>query len=192
MPYIICSQNGNLYVRQNKKGWSLTGNINEATKWNKIKSANNVHKELFQKFSACSLEVKYVTQENKVVNEPAMPNELDYDIFDKADEIALLAKQAENRKLYLLEKIQEADLEIVDIEHAAEFYELNAAQGYKLYRLLHDVRIRRRKLKNELERINLFLGASIDSKKLENLRKRIIGLDHKQYTPRINNELFGV
>lgn len=41
-------------------------------------------------------------------------------------------------------------------------------------------------------KIDLFLGASIDSKKMEKLRESIIGLNNKQYTPRINNELFGV
>ena len=80
----------------------------------------------------------------------------------------------------------------VDIEHAAEFYNLNASQGYKLYKLLHDSRIKRRELKDELEKINLSLGTSIRSANMENLERSIIGLEHRQYTPRINKELFGV
>lgn len=192
MSYIICSQNNNVYVRQNKKGYSLVGNKDQATEWDKIASANNVRKELSKKFCVGDLEVRSVTQECEATIEEVASKELDYDILSKADEIAELAEQAEGRKLYLQEEIRKADLEIVDIEHAAEFYELDAARGYKLYRLLHDVRVKRRGLKNELEKINLFLGASIDSKKLGDLRKRIVGLDNKQYTPRINKELFGV
>ena len=80
----------------------------------------------------------------------------------------------------------------MDIEHAAEFYNLNASQGYKLYKLLHDARNRRREYKNELEKINLSLGTSIRSINMENLQRSILGLDGKQYAPRINKELFRV
>ena len=146
-------------------------------------------KELTQKYG---LEVKYVSQENKVINPPAKPIELEYDILDKVKEISEFTKQIEERKLYLIEMIHTVDLEIVDIEHAAEFYNLNASQGYKLYKLLHDSRIKRRELKDELEKINLSLGTSIRSVNMENLERSIIGLEHRQYTPRINKELFGV
>ena len=146
-------------------------------------------KELTQKYG---LEVKYVSQENKIINPPAKPIELEYDILDKVKEISEFTKQIEERKLYLIEMIHTVDLEIVDIEHAAEFYNLNASQGYKLYKLLHDSRIKRRELKDELEKINLSLGTSIRSVNMENLERSIIGLEHRQYTPRINKELFGV
>lgn len=190
MPYIIC--NDTKYLRQGNKGYSLTNNPNEATKWSKVKSANNTLKHIESKFIGCNLEVKAVLQDSNVVSATLQPDELDYDILEKAGEIAELAKQAENRKAYLCEQIHNVDLEIVDIEHAAEFYNLNAAQGYKLYRMLHDARVERRKLKDELERINMFLGTSIGSDKMENLKKSIMGLDNRQYTPRVNKELFGV
>ena len=138
------------------------------------------------------MEVKYVSQENKVVSPPAKPIELDYDILDRIKEISEFTKQIEERRLYLMEMIHTIELEIVDIEHAAEFYNLNASQGYKLYKLLHDSRIKRRELKDELEKINLSLGTSIRSANMENLERSIIGLEHRQYTPRINKELFGV
>ena len=83
-------------------------------------------------------------------------------------------------------------MEIVDIEHAAEFYNLNASQGYKLYRLLHDSRVKRRGVKDELQKINFALGSSIGNLDLENLERSILGLDNRKYTPRINKELFGV
>ena len=36
---------------------------------------------------------------------------------------------------------RKAELEIEDIEHAAEFYNLDASHGYQLYKLLHDARL---------------------------------------------------
>lgn len=33
---------------------------------------------------------------------------------------------------------KKAELEVEDIEHAAEFYNLDASHGYQLYKMLHD------------------------------------------------------
>lgn len=192
MPYIIC--NNDNYLHRNKKNHlSIVHTMEEATTWSDAQKADNVctfnAKELVQKYG---MKVKYVSQENKVVNPPAKPIELNYDILDKVKEISEFTKQIEERRLYLMEMIHTVDLEIVDIEHAAEFYNLNASQGYKLYKLLHDARNRRREYKNELEKINLSLGTSIRSTNMENLERSILGLGNRQYTPRINKELFGV
>lgn len=192
MPYIIC--NNDNYLTQTTDGFQIVHSMEEASIWKKIDKANNVCKNinLNNKFKNYHLSVKYISQENKVVNPPAKPIELDYDILDKVKEISTFTKQIEERRLYLMEMIHKTDLEIVDIEHADEFYNLNASQGYKLYKLLHDSRNKRREYKDELEKINLSLGTSIRSTNMENLERSIIGLEHRQYTPRINKELFGV
>lgn len=192
MPYIVCN-NDNYLHRSKKNHFSVVHTMENATTWSDAQKAGNVctinAKDLVLKYR---LEVKYVSQENKVVNPPAKPIELKYDILDKVKEISEFTKQIEERRLYLIEMIHTVDLEIVDIEHAAEFYNLNASQGYKLYKLLHDARNRRREYKDELEKINLSLGTSIRSTNMENLERSILGLDNRQYTPRINKELFGV
>lgn len=192
MPYIIC--NNDNYLVQTTSGFSIVNDMKDASKWQKIDKANNVCKNVNQnkKLHKYHMEVKYVSQENKVVSPPAKPIELDYDILDRIKQISEFTKQIEERRLYLMEMIHTIELEIVDIEHAAEFYNLNASQGYKLYKLLHDSRNRRREYKDELEKINLSLGTSIRSTNMENLERSIIGLEHRQYTPRINKELFGV
>jgi hypothetical protein len=167
--------------------------MDKATKWNDITKANNVCKNNIKKLvQTYGLEVKYVSQENKVLNPVAKPIELGYDILDKIKEISTFTKEIEDRRLYLMEMVHNIDLEIVDIEHAAEFYTLNASQGYKLYKMLHDTRIQRRSYKDELEKINLSLGTSIRSANMENLEKSIVGMEHRKYEPRVNKELFGV
>lgn len=52
---------------------------------------------------------------------------------------------------------RKAELEIEDIEHAAEFYNLDPSHGYQLYKLLHDARVRRRKCKNAIAWIDFIL-----------------------------------
>lgn len=192
MSYIIC--NGNNYLARTDKGFEIVHEISKASQWKQIKKANNVYENTCnsKKLRKYNLTVKYVSQENDVINSPAKAIELDYDILDKVKEITLFSQQIEERRLYLIEQIHTVDLNIVDIEHAAEFYILNASQGYKLYKMLHDARVKRRELKDELEKINLSLGTSIRSENMENLERSIIGLDNKQYTPRVNKELFGV
>lgn len=192
MSYIICNDDN--YLLQTPKGYSITNNMECATKWKKNSSAKNVCATVngSKKFQAYQLEVKYITQENHITNPPAIETELKYDILEKVKEISEFTKNIEERRLYLMEKIHEADLDIVDIEHAAEFYSLNASQGYKLYKMLHDIRRKRREYKDELEKINLSLGTSIRSKNMENLERSIIGLNNRKYEPRINRALFGV
>lgn len=192
MSYIICN-NDNYLKRDKKNHLSVVRNMQEATKWDTVTKANNMRtinaKKLCQHYN---LQVKYVSQENKVTNPVAKPIELGYDILDKVKEISVFTKEIEERRLYLMEMIHNIDLEIVDIEHAAEFYTLNASQGYKLYKMLHDARIQRRSYKDELEKINLSLGTSIRSANMENLEKSIVGMEHRKYEPRVNKELFGV
>lgn len=194
MLYIIC--NNDNYLCQNRKGkWSIVNNINNATRWDKIQKANNVvntNCKQLEKLKEFNWEVKCVSQENEAVDVPDKPIELNYDILEKIKEIHSFTKELEERKLYLIEELSKIDLEIVDIEHAAEFYNLNASQGYRLYKLLHDSRIKRREIKDELQKINLTLGSSIGSINMENLERSILGMDNRQYTPRINKELFGV
>ena len=193
MPYIIC--NNDNYLAQDTNGFSIVHSEDEAFKWKKIDKANNVCNKYCHTNKQCKkyhMEVKYVSQENKVVNPVAKPIELGYDILDKVKEISEFTKQLEERRLYLIEMIHTAELDIVDIEHAAEFYTLNASQGYKLYKMLHDARIKRRDHKDELQKIESTLGTSIRSANMNNLEKSILGLEHRQYTPRVNKELFGV
>lgn len=192
MAYIICN-NDNYINRDNKNHFSIVSSMDKATKWNDIIKVNNVCKNNIKKLvQTYGLEVKYVSQENKVLNPVAKPIELGYDILDKVKEISTFTKEIEERRLYLMEMVHNIDLEIVDIEHAAEFYTLNASQGYKLYKMLHNARIQRRSYKDELEKINLSLGTSIRSANMENLEKSIVGMEHRKYEPRVNTELFGV
>lgn len=192
MPYIICKENN--YLQQTTDGFFIVNNIEQAGKWKKIHTANNVCKNVnsCKKFKGYKLEVKFVSQENKIINPPAQPVHLNYDISDKIKEISEFIKEIEQRRLFLLYKIHEIDLDIVDIEHAAEFYNLNAAQGYQIYKMLHDARVQRREFKDELQKIELLLGTSMRSMNMENLEKSIKGMDSRKYSPRINKKLFGV
>lgn len=194
MSYIIC--NGDNYLRQNKKSQlKIVKDINQATRWDTAIKANNVCDNISRNknFKDYNLHVKSIFNDDEIISiDNYKPIELNYNILDKVKEMYTFTRELEQRKMYLVEQLSKIDMEIVDIEHAAEFYNLNASQGYKLYKLLHDRRIERRKIKDELQVINLTLGTSINSNNMNNLEKSILGMDNRTYTPRINKELFGV
>lgn len=194
MSYIIC--NGDNYLRQNKKSQlKIVKDINQATRWDTAIKANNVCDNISRNknFKDYNLHVKSIFNDDEIISiDNYKPIELNYNILDKVKEMYTFTRELEQRKMYLVEQLSKIDMEIVDIEHAAEFYNLNASQGYKLYKLLHDRRIERRKIKDELQVINLTLGTSINSNNMNNLEKSILGMDNRIYTPRINKELFGV
>ena len=84
----------------------------------------------------------------------------------------------------------EVDKEISDIMHFIEFYNFSASDGYKLCKALKDLRLRRRKIKNELELINIVNTQSLNNVASGQTNKAINGLDEKKYAPRVLQELF--
>lgn len=99
-------------------------------------------------------------------------------------------RQILNQKAILEERLSQADKEIVDIEHAAEFFTLNAAQGYKLYKMLHDARVKRRECKDGLAKISCIMEADLLDYAAGGVAKKIGGQDSRKYQPRVLKELF--
>ena len=87
-------------------------------------------------------------------------------------------------------ELSKVDNEIEDILHAAEFYNLNACEGYKLYKMLRERRIKRRKLKDYIEVVGYIEGTTGKDFAGENGSKSILGKESREYKPRVLNELF--
>lgn len=85
------------------------------------------------------------------------------------------------------------DKEIVDIEHYIEFYNFSASQGYNAYKMLQERFIKRREIKNKLDKCNLIWHGNVgDFADNKPIIKKINGLKNKKYNPRILKELFQV
>ena len=76
------------------------------------------------------------------------------------------------------------------LKHYIEFVNLNAAQGYKAYKMIKDRRIIRRSIKNELDILNIILGKKISETATDEIQKAVSGMDNRKYEPRVLNELF--
>lgn len=187
-------------------GHTLATNKELATHWNKKKSATNVLKSLQGEHSkilgSCMSNKKKfkvveefkIEKENIIMSERVQPKalvELNFNIQDEVksmkDKIILL----ENRNEYLQYLLSETDRKISDCLHCAEFYNLNASQGYKLYKVIHETQLQRRDIKNELQSIRYILNSNINSKSIDNIDKSIYGIyNNQKYTPRVVDELF--
>ena len=88
------------------------------------------------------------------------------------------------------DELSKIDLEIEDILHSIEFYNVNAYQGYKLYKLIQEKRIKRRRIKNFLEVVGYIENKDIKDILSSNISKTINGITDRKYTPRQLQELF--
>ena len=157
---------------------------------------NNLSKALKSCFRVMKVDnppelVKQITQEkvNENTETPSNSENIQYWI-DKVSDLNGLASEALHRKDDLLSQLSKIDQELSDIDHYIEFVNLNAAQGYKAYRMIKDRRIIRRSIKNELDVLNIILGKKISETATDEIQKVIYGMDKRTYEPRVLNELF--
>ena len=157
---------------------------------------NNLSKALKSCFRVMKVDkppelVKQITQEkvNENTETPSNSENIQYWI-DKISDLNGLASEALHRKDNLLSQLSKIDQELSDIDHYIEFVNLNAAQGYKAYRMIKDRRIIRRSIKNELDVLNIILGKKISETATDEIQKAIYGMDKRTYEPRGLNELF--
>lgn len=110
--------------------------------------------------------------------------------IDKLSDLNGLAKDANDRKQVLEKDLSKVNMEIQDCLHYIEFTKLNAAQGYKAYKILKERRVRRRSIKNELQVLDIIMEKKLGETVTDEIMKRISGMDHRSYAPRVLTELF--
>lgn len=83
-----------------------------------------------------------------------------------------------------------AEMEVEDLLHAAEFFDLSPKDGHALYLKLHEARVRRRHCKNAVAWMDFVLQANPDTFLRNDPSERIRGSSRRQYRPRALPELF--
>ena len=86
-------------------------------------------------------------------------------------------------------KLTEVDNKIQDVLHAIEFNSYNARDGYKIYKLLHDLRLERRKYKDEIF-IRELIDDNVHNVDWGKFRSRVKDVKDRQYHVREMEELF--
>lgn len=136
-------------------------------------------------------DIKQVTQEDLENNtEKVMVSENIQIWIDKISELNGLYGEVLERKNELSEKLKNINKELVDIEHYIEFCNLNAAQGYKAYKMIKERRIKRRSIKNELAVLDIILNTKIGDSITDEIIESVKKLDKRTYEPRLLKELY--
>ena len=93
---------------------------------------------------------------------------------------------------YYSNQVRSADLALEDLLHKIEFTNVGVVEGYKLYKAVQSMRLRRRQYKDICTMLNLINQSGVISS-LNNLKIASPDLRtvwKSQYTPRILDELF--
>lgn len=185
--------NGAGYIQQDERGVSTVANPELALKFSERNKAENFYANLAKSFKNIGYAVQEATDRERYTD-------IDFDEYlDESclDDIktSVLNIQTLLRKVFRMREhaqaeLARADAALLDIEHAAEFYALNAAQGYRLYRMLHETRVERRKRKDQIAICNIIIDSGFDGLLEGTTLKRIAGMDTREYKPRILQELF--
>lgn len=117
---------------------------------------------------------------------------VDIDVDEIMDSLEMDFDLLVKRKKYLELELLEIEREITDIYHAIEFYNLDAAKGYKIYKLMQERLVRRRKNKDDIMKINYILTGGIKGLTGKQTRKHFEAMENRHYEPRALKELFGV
>lgn len=183
MTYIIT--NGELFLKRDENNqWITTTIRHEATTCHDIEKAENILVHMPKKYRTYKMSVK------KLGNSSSKNANEEIDVREKLRDMQDFILYTEARKEYLIKLLSQEDMKIVDIEHAAEFYKLNASQGYKLYKMLREARMNRRKYKDELEEIESLRKFGFNMLRTDEMIDEIKKLDNRRYNPRVLEELF--
>lgn len=189
--YVLYNQK--YYLMHNAIGqWTPTPELNESFQFNdKIKADNalaNLPKQMRN--------LGYFVQQ---VDAPSKPLEIDgFDNLELVNYDSALAQigsfcdlhdQLVARTTWVEYKLQEVENKIQDVLHAIEFNSYNARDGYKIYKLLHDLRLERRKYKDE-QIIADVMKSGFAGSNWELARTRVDDLKDRQYHVREMEELF--
>ena len=185
--------NGAGYIQQDERGVSTVSNPESALKFSERNKAENFYANLAKSFKNIGYAIQEATERER---HPGInfDDYLDEGCLDNIKEdiagIQTLLRKVYRMREHAQEELAKTELALQDIEHAAEFYALNAAQGYKLYRMLHESRMERRRRKDQIAICNIIIDGGFDALLDGTTLRRIVGMDGRAYKPRVLEELF--
>lgn len=192
MQYIITD--GKLYI-SSKSGIHTVQNLKDATKF-ELDKAHNVLASIPKSLKRLGWKVEPLIDEdvekiNKQVDKSMEEfRGLADNIFEKMMDVETYVTNLKKYLGVLDDELNRIKLEIIDIEHAAEFFDLDLYKGWKLYKMLQDARKRRRKFKDEKAKIEYIMRSNFVDCTNSAITNYIKSLDDRQYSPRVLQELF--
>ena len=200
--YYITDTYGSFYALDDSNKLVVVNKEEFATKFTLAKANNTIQKVIkpMQRYqfvlkevpNNLSLEDDYLELERNAYITTRF-DDMNTDWKWEMENLISFCSQLKQYRVNLNHMLSEVDKEICDIMHYIEFYNLDAAKGYKMYKMLKDCRLRRRKIKDEYEKVGAAITILANEDLIEKMKtalKQMKGLDNRLYTPRILTELF--
>lgn len=196
--YVITDTEKKVWVCKDKSSYTLSTDPNKAHIFDNKTTANatlksNLPKMVKDKVSVvkavklqvCDDEQPKTTQQLQEIPEIGTSK---YIISVISDAVGKL----NDRRAMLLEELSRYDRQRSDVEHYIELNtgKLNACEGYKAFKLLQDVLLDRRKVKDELQIVQVALDRIAAPDELAHIDTKVKELESRQYTPREFKHLF--
>lgn len=185
--------NNKYYLMQNAiKQFVPTTELNESFQFNDKTKAENALSNLPKQMRNLGYFVQQIDAPSKPVDFDQNTN---FDLVDYDSALAQIGSfcdlhdQLVARATWVEYKLQEVENKIQDVLHAIEFNSYNARDGYKIYKLLHDLRLERRKYKDEIF-IRELIDDNIHGTDWGKFRSRVKDVKDRQYHVREMEELF--
>lgn len=193
--YAIANDTKTIWVcKDTSNSYSLTTDRAKALIFDSKPAADTVFKSNLSKLiKSKGVSVKSVTlqitgpntqpkQEAPVVTDAPEFGSSKYIISILSDAVAKL----NCRHTSLVDEQSKYDRQITDVEHYIEFNagKLNACDGYKAYKLLQDVLVERRKVKDELQMIQMVRDTMAFPEDIASIDSKVKKLESRKYEPR--------
>lgn len=209
--YIIKSIDNKGYVAMNP--WRYTQMASEATEFTKISAASSFVRlnlpKLFQadKFyivkktsgavvmTDISYDAKAVAQSSvgspkaSVKGKSRMYYKVEEQFQSKKDSLRALISSMDDIGVLTVE-LSQADKELEDMKHYIEFSCLNAADGYKAFKRMQDILLKRRAIKDKMSFATLLAQQNISKPALESALTYLENMGNRDYEVRIDTGLF--
>lgn len=189
--------NGVTYIRLNSNNtMEGTGDKNKALQFKSKEKAENALNNLPKTLARLNYYIVPNPEETTPVTHQSFSfiesNYFNYSLDDIIEIVQIFTEMIATLKKslsYAEMKKQLAEKEICDIEHAIEFYNYNACDGFKIYKLLQSKRLERREAK-DIILLNEIIGDYLTDKNIEDMVLRLKGLQERMYRPRVNQKIF--
>lgn len=134
--------------------------------------------------------VKVPTVEKHFSNSELRTSESINDWVHKLKDLNGITEEAQARELVLASKLSNIDRSISDVHHYIEGSNFNVCNGYKAYKMLQNLLIERRQIKNEQIFVKYIISNKLSNNIDSEIKKVITKIQNKEYEPKVLNELF--
>ena len=206
MNKIFVLTNGNRFVKQDADGkYKQTVSISLADTWDSHKVAeailrNSIPKSMSSTYYVAEVLGDEIVKRSKTAVRVEKKRTGDIVHFNNTfgenewcksfEGLDLVFDRASKRGYELSQEIQDIDLEISDVVHYIEFNNLNAREGYKIYKKLNELLCKRRNLKFEQRVVNSINNNHEAANYINNILSTIRDCQNDVYKPRVLADLF--